>query len=223
MNNILWGSAKDLLACFFTECESRFRFLEQKHDFHYLSGLVRYKDGRQIITPYRNQDVPKDFWAITRYEKDNIALEIVYGDEEFVIESYVYFQNIHRLNLSEILWAAKKDDGSVSGNRWASREAFLRDIICNMAASVEKHKRHILNPTQKTIDRAVTMRAKRLEENIREQYKKDLEKATTIAARAFHDRDFKRVLELLSPYEKDLATADSKKLMRARKNLSGQT
>ena len=107
MNKELQEPTEQLLACFFTECESQFRFLEQKYGFTYLSGLVEYRGGRQIIQPYQNQAVEPPFQAVTRYEKDDVCLEITYGDKEQVLEPYVYFGTIYRLAAAEILMARR--------------------------------------------------------------------------------------------------------------------
>ena len=42
MVGMLQNNARDLLTCFFAECESGFRFLELKHGYSYMSGLVDY-------------------------------------------------------------------------------------------------------------------------------------------------------------------------------------
>ena len=222
MTNKLRDSSRDLLACFFSECESRFRFLEQRHGYSYLSGLVEYRQGRQIITPYQGEDILGSFRAVTRYEKDDLSLEILYGDAEYSVEGYAYFQHIYRLNLSEILSAVKKSDHDIRGNWLVTRKDMLEKTLNGMAESLRKHKRFFIDPNPKIIDRAMTMRSKRIEQAVREQYRKDIQHASTQAARAFMEKNFRRVVEIYSPYEKDLNAADLKKLMLARKNLQKQ-
>ncbi len=169
MNNKLRENSRDLLTCFFTECESTFRFLELKHDYGYLSGLIDYRQGRQIITPYHGQSIENSFRAVTRYEMENNAIEILYGDKEFMIEAYIYINQIHRLSLSDILLAAKKDDNSTKNNRQITKQNQIERKIHNISASIKKNKRHFLEPNERMIERALTMRGKRMEQSIREQ------------------------------------------------------
>ena len=88
-----------------------------------------------------------------------------------------------------------------------------------IAAGVKKHRRVVLEPGQKLLDRALTMRGKRLEQRIREQHKNDIQKASIEGAKAFLEKDFRRVIELFVPYETYLSAADLKKLNLARRNM----
>ena len=200
MTSELWESAENLLPCFFSECESQFRFLEQEHGYTYLSGMVEQHQTRQIIRPYKkNQETPETFQAITRYEKDDHVLEITYGKKEFIIESYTYFDHVYRLTLCELLAAAKRENKDVKANRWNLREEQITEVIKKMAASFKENKDDFLNPNPKTIDRALTMRSKRIEQGVRDIYKESLKHISVEAARAFLKKDFKKVIELLTP------------------------
>ena len=219
MNNKLRASSGDLLTCFFTECESQFRFLEQKHGYSYLSGLVEYRGGRQIITPYRNQFIDGPFRAVTRYEHDSINLEIVYGDKDYALEAYACYEHIYRLSLSDILSAVKKPDAGRTRHWLVTHEELVQDSVRSIANTVRKQWRHFLNPKPKVIERALSIRSKLMEQAIREQYKQEMDMASREAAKAFLEKDFTMVLMLLMPYERDLSPGDAKKLGLARRSL----
>ncbi len=223
MGKVVQISSRELLTCFFEECEVRFNFLERKHGFSYISGLVSYKGGRQIITPYKNQDALDSFWATTRYEKDNDSFEIVFADGEFRVEGFACYNRIDRFAFTEILRAAKKPNPVISGNPWVQHREAMQETIQQMADSFKGHAACLLDPGEKLIDRAYAMRAKQIERQIRNQYKADVKSASTKAAKAFRAKDFREVIELLSLYEKDLGPSDRKKLEKARKSFRSQS
>lgn len=209
----------NLLTCFFTECERQLRFLEQEHGFYYLSGLTRYHNGRQIIMPYQGQDYTPPFFATTRYELGDLALEVTYSDETYRLEVQVFYNRIQRLQLHEILKAAKKMVWLRDQDFIASSPRALKKCIERIQAVLHKHGDLVLTPSDRLLEKAQAIRDTLLEQNIREQYKKDMHQASTLAARAFLQKEFPRVIELLSPYERDLGAADLKKLDQARKKI----
>ncbi len=101
-------SAKNLLEHFFSGCESKLRFLEQRHGFSYISGLAEYRNNSKIIRPWREQDITETFTALTRYERADTSLEIMFGEHQFIIESFVYYGPYQRFSLTEVLTAARK-------------------------------------------------------------------------------------------------------------------
>ena len=193
--------------------------MEQKHGYSYLSGLVEYRQGRQIITPYNRQNIQGPFLAVTRYEKDNQSLEILYGDKEFAIESYLYYDQVYRLSLGQMLAAVKKSDAGPTRHWLVTHEDLIVESIAGIARTVKKQWRHFLCPTPKIIERALTIRGKLMEQAVREQHKQDIEDASREAARAFMEKDFLKVIALLVPYERHLSASDLKKLTLARRNL----
>ncbi|MCC7305841.1 MAG: hypothetical protein IT558_06235 [Alphaproteobacteria bacterium] len=209
-----------LLACFFTECEKEFRFLEQELGFTYYSGLAEYREGRLVIQPYDpGENYESNGQAVTLYEKDATAFEISYNQENFVLDLYLYFGQVYRLELSEMLRAAKKEMLPGMDAPFHVRPAELAKVLKEAALLLRDNKDVILHPDGKILDRALTMREKLLEQRIREQYRKAFDAAREQAARAFLHKDYRQVLLLLSPFERDLDPADVKKLDIARKNL----
>ncbi|MCK5284996.1 MAG: hypothetical protein KAJ86_05360 [Alphaproteobacteria bacterium] len=211
-----------LLTCFFAECESAFRFLELNHGYSHISGIVNYKQGRQIIIPYKGQSIDGCFLVVTRYEKNNHAIEIIYGGAEFMIEVYSFFDQIHRLSFSDILRATKKKNIILNNNQWLMRESQIKYTICLMADVIEKNKTAFITPSKNFIDRALTMREKRMENLIRAQYNRDKAYVCILAAKAFLNKDYRRVIELFRPFERDLSIADKKKLRLAHQYLLEQ-
>ena len=161
MNNKTRGSAQNLLACFFKEGENRFRFLENKHGYSVISGLVEYRQGRQIITPWRGQAVTEPFRAVLRFEKDDQALEIFYGEKEFIIEGYAYYDRFYRLGMGEMLRAVRKGDPDTTRSWLAIHEDLVAESMQRMAHTVKRHWKPFLRPAPKIIERALTIRSKR--------------------------------------------------------------
>lgn len=210
----------DLLACFFTECEAQFRFLERTHGFGRIAGLAEYKKGRLIITPH-SSSTPGigPFHLITRYERGPLAFEIGYSDENYLLDCHVYHNLSTRLSLEDVLKAAKRPSAAKILSRPASRPELLLSQIRELAAIVHKNNSWLGEESTKLFERAITIRETILEHNIREQYKREMEALSSQAAKAFLQKDFQKVVTLLTPYESHLSGADLKKLNQARRRL----
>lgn len=221
INGFETEKAPDLLTCFFNECERRFRFLEEEYGYTYISGLSSLVNGRQIIRPYNLTPVSVPFWAVTRYEKGYHAFEIVYGDKEFIIEGYCYANSVDRLSWPEILQAAKRPYENYGAFYRALSQKSIAQQIGRMADQFKACKGELLNPDQKVIERALKRRSVMLEQTIRQNYQTMLELVIKESAAAFSLKNYKRVIELLAPYERDLQESDKKKLKLARRNLLG--
>jgi hypothetical protein len=216
-------SAQDLLSCFFNECERHFRFLEQRYHFGYLSGMVEYQRNIKIIKPFRSTNsIPSDvldFQAVTRYERDEVAVEIGFSKSQLAIEGHVYFDPVLRFELSEILTAAKKHDDGIGGDIGLIQEDMVEDTVSAMATALRQNIQYFVEPSEKLIDRAQVIRNKRIEQAVRQHFAVLLEDTSKEAARAFTNRDYKKVMTLLQPYEPYLGNADLKKLILSRKRL----
>ncbi len=216
MGNKEQDSSQELLTCFFAECETQFRFLELKHDYHYFSGLVHYSDGRQVITPYKNQSIDGVFWAATRYEKDESVFEIIFGDKDFSLEGYACFDRINRFGFEQIMDAAKKPNADIGGGRQIYSAEEVQETLQDIAQPFKNHLQYFTRPSPKLIERALNMRGKRMQHQIYERYKSMVEDASAKAAKAFLEKDYGAVVELLLPFERDLSASDRKKLEKAR-------
>lgn len=215
-------SYTDLVTCFFEECERTFRFLELEHGFVYLSGLVSHHNGREIITPYQNQKIDDIFQLTTRYERDNIVIEIKYGDDDFSVEPYLYYNFIQRLGWDDVLRVTKKRNNQDSVRRNVLRVHDIKSTIENMSALMKENAASLVSPTNAIIRKAAALREKHIEETLRSRAKDQVKQATKTAAKAYRTKDYKLVIEVLTPYEFTLKRSDLKKLNQARKKFLSQ-
>ncbi|MGH1399413.1 MAG: hypothetical protein ACRBCT_09385 [Alphaproteobacteria bacterium] len=212
-------SSKELLTCFFQESEKQFRFLELEHGYRYLSGMVEYRNNYKIIAPFRNRSYDEPFLATTRYEFEEHALEILYGDENYHLEMFIYTDSFTRLSLQDILLARRKDGSLGAEENWLTKPEVIVDTLAVLAAHIREHATHLLPPNEKLVDRALTIRGKMIEQGIRAHYEKALKEAGTRAAAAFMRKDYQGVIDVLAPFVDDLSAADLKKLKLARRKL----
>lgn len=220
MQKPLRASSSDLLACFFSECEKRFRFLEQRHGYSYLSGMATYKNNYKIIVPYTHTSSVQDpFLAVTRYEKDNHALEILYGDDDYIMEVFIYIDPITRISLKDLMAAKRVPYAMPDKMSWVTQNALIEKMVQAFAHTVKEHKKSFLLPDAKLVERALTMRSKLTEQTVRAHYKKGMEDASVRAAQAYMQKNYQEAVETLEPFEKNLSKSDLKKLKLARENL----
>lgn len=219
MNQTLRANSRDLLTCFFEESEKLFRFLEDKHGFLFLSGLAKYKKNYKVIVPYHNHAIENPFLAITRYEQGEHAIEIVYGEDNYTLDVYIYPDYIQRLHLKDLLRAIRSNEEFDQQNVWLTEQDLINRGLEAYADICKQHGRKILHPTKKLIDRALTMRGKLVEQTIRRFFEESKMEACKNAARAFVQKDYSKVIDVLEPYEGYLEKSDLKKLHIAREKL----
>ena len=218
MNQIVGATSHDLLTCFFQESEKQFRFLEQEHGYMYLSGLADYQKNYKIIKPYKN-DFKNDqapFFAITRYEKPDNAIEILYGDKQHVLEVYIYPDTVTRLNLREIIAALRTDSPIMQNISYLVEKDKIKQSLTLFSQIMQTNPK-IIAPTARLVERASIMQSKLMEQGVREHLKKLVQNASILAAEAFVDKNYKKVIELLEPLEGYISVSDKKKLNIARK------
>lgn len=222
MDQISSANSHDLLTCFFEECENQFRFLEEKHGYLYLSGLAEYKNNYKIIKPYTGKADIKhapSFLATTRYEKHDHAVEISYGDKNYAIEAFIYPDAMTRLSLRDIMLALRSDFAKPKNLSYLTETTQLFEALDWFARLLKEHPK-ILNPSEKLIDRTLTMHSKLTEQGIRAHFQSLLKAATVRAAEAFLKKSYEQVIEILLPFESYLSPSDLKKLKIARSKLS---
>ncbi len=212
-------SADELLRCFFSECERHFRFLEERYGYNFICGLAEYQKNYKIIKPLNNQKIDGSFLAVTRYEKDNKAIEITYGNEQFLVEAHTFYNPFDRFQLAEILIAARKDEKKLTGDWGVTNPDLIQKTVQRMAHALEKHARIVLEPGPKLLDRAMTIRNARLEQSIRQKHNDIIKSVCEDAAGAYRMKNYRRVVQLLEPHKNYLQKADIKKLARAKKFL----
>jgi hypothetical protein len=206
---------QQLISCFFKSCENALDFLQDNHGFQYISGMVEYKQGRKLIRPFRGDSIPENFWALSRYEKQDIAIEISYHEEEHIIESHIYFGFVDRYNLSDLAHAAKKADKRLNTQYGVANQPFLSQTIEDIGASMRTHAKLMTSCNERLLKRSNTIRNKRIENSVRDHYNRNKKQATEKAAKAFMEKDYRRVIELYHPYKSDLKATDLKKYRRA--------
>lgn len=219
MQHDLRVSTSELLACFFAESEKQFRFLEEKHGYVYLSGLAEYKNNYKIIVPYKHKNVEEPFLAVTRYEKNERAIELCYGHENYVIDMFIYIDYATRLSMRDLMTAMRSDFRFEEKPVWLKEPDLIKTALGHYSRALEKHAEKLVPPGLKLVDRALTIRGKLVEQTIREYHKKAQDDASVKAAQAFMKKDYKSVIEILSPFADALDAADLKKLKIAYKKL----
>lgn len=195
---------------FFSACEKHFRFLETDYEFRYLSGLCEYKNGRYIISPYQNDDHIGERYPVTRYEKDRIAFEIIYDGR---IEAWIYYDRVDRLSLEDVFHIMKKFFPLPEPS------APVEDIVRFISDALRAHIKILAESDFRTIKKTILARNKILEAQIRKHHRQGMQDACIHAAQAFLERNYKRTIELLTPFETDLPDSDLKKLQLAREYL----
>jgi hypothetical protein len=211
---------ESLLTCFFSESEARFRFLEDVYDCAALGGIVRYENNLRVITPYKSERLSPPILALMRYEGEAGAFEILYGERDYTLEFFFCPSPVNRVYLDEWVGAAGEHVLETGLFPWLREQAALEEALRSGAAFLRKSMDCFVRPPPGTLDRALAIRAKRTEQAIRTQYRKDMKQASEMAARAYSRKDYKDVLRLLRPYEKYLNGIDTKKLMVARSKLT---
>ncbi|HOO81524.1 MAG TPA: hypothetical protein PK513_03370 [Alphaproteobacteria bacterium] len=209
----------ELLQCFFSECERHFRFLEQRYGYMFFCGLLEYRNNYKMIKPLNQQEFNGPFMAVTRYEKGEQAFEITYSSIQFLIEAHAFYNPIDRFELSEIMTAARKSDTALRGDWGVSDVSLIKKTIREMAQSFEKHSRILLEPGDKLLNRAMTIRHKQLEQSIREKHKISIDATCQHAAKAYREKNYRLVVQLLEPVKRYLKRGEIKKLERAKKLL----
>jgi len=209
-------SSAELLTCFFQQCEKRFRFLELSHGHSYLSGMAEYRNNYKIIVPYRGTHQAEPFIAVTRYEKDGHAVEVVYGHENFTLDVFIYTDPSTRLSLKDLIIAKRSNFQFEVAENWISKPDVIEGTLDFYADTMQANAKSFLPPNAKLVERALTIRGKLLEQAIRAHYEKALEEAKTRAAEAFLRKDYQMVIDLLAPFADALDGASAKKLKRAR-------
>ena len=212
-------SAKQLLEHFFSGCESKLRFLEQRHGFTYISGLAEYRNNSKIIRPWRGQEVEETFIALTRYERAETALEIVFGEQQFIIESYVYYGPYQRFSLAEVLTAARKFSKGRTNDWGITRPQLIDESLMRIAKNLQNHHKAVLEPNEKLRERMLTIRDVQLEQAVRQHFSRTLKEATLAAAKAFREKNFRMVISMLEPYKNFLPSSELKKLQLAKKQI----
>ncbi len=205
----------NLVSCFFGACEKRFRFLELKHGFSYESGLYFYKDQQKRLVAFDThlEDLPDDVVAAaTRYTKNNHSIEINYDIMQNAIAPYLYLGRSERFLVEMVLAASKRNENDARAREVPIDKRAIEQALQNMGQAIHAHMDILGEPSRKVIERTVALYETRLEHSIRKKYEDSLKLSIKSASQAFQQKNFMRVISLLSPYEPHLRRTERKKL-----------
>jgi len=174
MTQINHADSHRLLTQFFQECESQFRFLEEQYGYLYFSGLVGHKNHCRIVTPYKNitLDPDKPFHAVTRYERGQQAIEVLYGDKNYGLDVFVYPDCVKRLGLNDLIAATKGHTSSLQNFSALDQPNDLSHALKSLAETMRDHPT-ILSPSADLSNRAADLRDTLLEQTIRAHHEKN--------------------------------------------------
>lgn len=209
-----------LVAHFFDACDNSFAFLCAEHGFEKYAGMVEFRGGRKIIKPMKASQTDDLRLAICRLEHGNIALEITYSEDNLSIDSYIYYGFINRFSVSDILNAAKKRAARLNEHYGFTTPERIQDQMQDIARCIQIYPELFTTHNDKLIERAIKIRSKRMEQTVREQYGRNMDRAIERAAKAFRAKDYRKVVELYKPFEKSLKASDRKKYTRAINHLT---
>lgn len=208
-----------LLTCFFSGCNEHFGFLKQ-HGFTSVSGLGEQRKGRKVLSPFRAPgNITPPFEAVTLFEKDATALEITYGGENYMLDFHICYGHVHRFLLREVFQAARKPVFSKLDPARAPTIKALESTLLSTGKTLRKNVDFVTDINPKILERTLTIHDKLIEENLRARNEREIDEAAKLAAKAFMERDYPRVIAVLSPYESYLSASGLKKLDLARKIL----
>lgn len=213
-----YESAQILVETFRQECDAKLLFLESEYFAKKEFGLSCGDAPIASLVQFDPQRIPKFFLAVCRYRLRKIVIEIVFGDKDDILESRVFFRKSKQLfGLHEIALAAGLSDPRLDGGILIRDGNSMRQIIIALSAALKEHFALISDPGQPTTDRALKIRDERRREETLGHRKRLFEQTRNIAANEFRKRNFKNVIELLSPFEDLCSQADRKKLKIARR------
>lgn len=220
MNHVGNATTHELLTCFFSECEKQFRFLEEDYGYMSFKGLTSFKRNCKVTKPYsRASGAPDPFFATARYELHKHAIEIMYGDLQYIMEVNVYPDPINRLSFRDILAAKQKALPALDNLFYIKETPKIIGAIQLFSQMMQKDP-SLITPNDRTIERANVMKNKLIEQNVREHFKKNVADACIEAAQAFLNKNYLAVVNLLEPFESYLGKADLKKLRISREKIS---
>ena len=219
-------STIELLRSFFAGCERGLKFLETEYGFHAFYGLCEYQNGFKIIKPIDSvseHSLDDGFSALMRYESDMRCFEIEYTNgvegDDYKITSHLFYDQIERFEPSEILMAARKASDASFEKSGLSNIKNLNKCITQITQIFSAHANVLVAPNDKVIERARGIRAVQLEQAIRRKFEENLEVACKLAAKAFLEKNYTDVIEILEPYKSYLRKSDLKKLEQAKKHI----
>jgi hypothetical protein len=185
-----------------------------------ISGVAKIKRGAEITLPYNPQTWQETDYLQVSFENDKIRLQVIFGGEDRKIVSWLRYCEL-RFSWYDL------PKGVPIGMEYQSDRDRLdcpkeiqadlmerREILIQNLESILKCNENWFNEIQ-------NRRNAHFENEIRQQFERGLNYASHKAAQAWFDRDYKRVIEFLRPYEGHLSSTDVRKLELAVKKMLG--
>lgn len=210
---------------FFSQCEDQFSFLEDKHDYSCIAGLLEYRKMHELVLPYKKHDL-ENALAQVMYERGDISILFRYNFQKNKMESYCRYQ-IHQLSLLFIsrYFAPDADVDNIP-------HSIVPDVMVSELPDIDKGiqifkealypNMFLMEPCVKNIRAKLFYSALNAKNTVREkavkaQYVASVKFACEQAAVAFLEGDYKRVIQFLQPYERELTPSCKKKLDLAKR------
>ena len=187
------------------------------------SGFSRFEGmPRQLLR--RDDQVSGFFWYICRYSISTMYLDIGHGDRESSVEAMVGYPALSLEHYPGTLAeAAGGNKGGLSGSASVIELPFMRKTVVKLTDTLKEQWDLFESPSEEVFDRAQRILGRRMIFAQQEQRDRDRERDTIQASTAFHEGHFNRVVELLSPYERDEEFTDANRKMLALAKREGRT
>ncbi|TGM98985.1 hypothetical protein [Leptospira dzoumogneensis] len=196
-------------------------------NFLFLSIDLGFQEGERIIdvgkgnSTYDKATFPQNIWifsASKKYELKGESFEISYGDRESFIQ-IIYEKGKTKYALWQIYEAMGIERTVISGSQFVLNTAFMEKILSDIALGLKKNISNIL-PISKNTEKIIQANVERiqLEWKLKEE-SREIETAIEQAANAFREKNYFKVVAILSKYEGKLRPAQQMKLAYCRKHL----
>ena len=197
-------STSQLLDEFEASVKGRFRDFITEKGAIYTSGFSQFEGNPRSLMK-RKTKIPGLFWFICRFQFPSVVLDIGYGDKEFIVEPELYYPQIDRYYYPTFLVeaAGRNKEKGLGGNTFVIDLGFMKRTIQELATAIKSTWDILESPSQEIFDRVQVILGKKMIFDQEMQRKKDRERDSIIASKAFHEGDYERVLSLLSPYQND--------------------
>ncbi len=155
------------------------------------------------------------FWWVHRFSSDYSVFDIGYGDRESVVETKIYY-------LGPKMWFAPwellvahgaSDPQAMSGNAWVLTMDFMERTISSIATGTRKYWSLLARPNEALLKRTERLRADRLASAQQEERRKERERASVQASRAFHEGRIEEAIKLLGPFQNDEELSRSSRML----------
>lgn len=155
------------------------------------------------------------FWWVHRFVSPEAILDVGFGDREFIVETTLFYPSIEaRFAPWELLIAHEvPDPQALSGNTFVLTCDFMERTIAALSEGFRRYWQILQRPEPSFVDRAQELRGRRLIFAQDEQRRRDRERATIQASRAFHDNRIEEAVKLLAPYRDDEDLPRSSKML----------